>query len=126
MPVDLEKFCTHLRKDAGTHSVGSCAKWVRAALEAGGANTMGHPGLAKDWGPTLIRLGFQAIKVAKPEAFLFLKGDIMVMQPYDGGHPAGHIAGFDGQSWISDFVQRDFWAGPGYRTQRPSYVVYRR
>jgi hypothetical protein len=53
--------------------------------------------------------------------------DVMVMQPHNGGLQAGHVAGYDGQKWISDFVQTDFWAGPVYRNQipRPSYVVYR-
>lgn len=27
--------------------------------------------------------------------------------------------------WDSDFIQKDFWAGPHYRKQRPAYVVYR-
>jgi hypothetical protein len=124
MPVDVEKFTTHLRKNAKPHSISRCAKWVRDALEAGGANPTGHPATAKDWGPTLIRIGFREIPVKNPSTFPFAKGDIMVMQPYKGG-TAGHIAGFDGRNWISDFVQRDFWAGPHYRKERPSYVVYR-
>src|SRR5271156_1771011 len=41
--------------------IGKCAEYVRKALEAGGLNTVGHPSPAKDWGPTLIRIGFQAI-----------------------------------------------------------------
>jgi hypothetical protein len=50
---------------------------------------------------------------------------VVILQPYEGGSRAGHIAGYDGRKWISDFVQRDFWSGPGYRKQRPPYVVYR-
>jgi hypothetical protein len=49
-----------------------------------------------------------------------------VMEPYKGSaNNAGHVAGFDGKHWISDFIQRDFWAGQEYRKQRPAYVVYR-
>jgi hypothetical protein len=99
---------------------------VRQALEAAGADTTGHPVNAKDWGPLLLRIGFRTIKVENPDIFQFIKGDIMIMDPYKGGSPAGHIAGFDGKIWISDFLQRDFWAGPRYRQERPRYVVYRR
>lgn len=38
---------------------------------------------------------------------------------------AGHIAGYDGKDWISDFVQNGFWPGKAYRTERPDYVIYR-
>jgi type VI protein secretion system component Hcp len=41
------------------------------------------------------------------------------------GSTAGHVAGYDGKNWISDFVQNDFWAGPAYRKERPHYAVYR-
>jgi hypothetical protein len=47
MPFDKAKFATHLRKHAGKHSQASCAKFVRRALEAGGAETKGHPTPAK-------------------------------------------------------------------------------
>lgn len=81
--------------------------------------------MAKDWGPILTRNGFHVVAVPTPEHFKFQKGDIVVIQPYPGGNPAGHIAGFDGERWISDFAQRDFWAGPTYRRERPVYAVYR-
>ena len=125
MPIDVERFASHLRTSARNQSQGKCARAIRLALEAAGANTAGHPVNAKDWGATLLRIGFQVIAVHRPEGFLFRKGDIVVMQPYLGGHPAGHIAGFDGRKWVSDFIQHDFWAGPGYRKERPSYAVYR-
>lgn len=60
-----------------------------------------------------------------PATFNFMSGDVMVMEPHKGGSKAGHVAGYDGSRWVSDFVQNDFWAGPGYRTEKPHYVVYR-
>lgn len=123
--VDIDKFTQHLRTHAKAHSQGQCAKAVRLALEAGGANTSGHPAVARDWGKTLERIGFTAISIGQPEQHKFEKGDVMIMQPYVGGSRAGHIAAFDGKSWISDFLQTDFWAGPNYRKARPSYAVYR-
>lgn len=128
MPFDVEKFCKHLRSHAvGGNGAGNCALWVRRALQAGGAVVQKpYPPVARDWGPALMRLGYHAIAVDKLETFAFQKGDVMVMEPYTGGKPAGHMAAYDGKNWISDFVQRDFWAGPGYRTEKPSYAVYRR
>lgn len=65
------------------------------------------------------------ITVDDPATFNFMTGDVMVMQPHKGGKQAGHVAGYDGQQWVSDFAQRDFWAGPDYRKEKPKYVVYR-
>lgn len=126
MPFDTDKFTSHVSENAAKHSQSHCAKSVRRALEAGGANTRGHPTPARDYGPILIQNGFHAITVDDPATFNFLKGDIVVMEPTSHGNPAGHIAGYDGTNWISDFVQRGFWPGPAYEKEKPSYVVYRR
>ena len=29
-------------------------------------------------------------------------------------------------TWYSDFRQRDMWGGPGYRSARPAYKIYRK
>jgi hypothetical protein len=42
------------------------------------------------------------------------------------GSPAGHIAGYDGKGWVSDFTRIGFWPGPVYAKEKPNYVVYRR
>jgi hypothetical protein len=70
--------------------------------------------------------GFHAITVENPDKFAFIQGDIVVIEPTKHGNPAGHIAGFDGKIWISDFTQRCFWPGPVYEKEKPRYVVYRR
>ena len=126
MPYDSTKFAIHLRKSAAKHSQARCAKYVRRALEAGGADTKGHPVAAKLYGPTLKKNGFHALTVKKPETFSFVAGDIVVIAPTKRGNQAGHIAGYDGKNWISDFVQRGFWPGTAYEKETPSYVVYRR
>src|SRR5438067_597161 len=126
MPFDVDKFAAHLTKNAAKHSQHHCAKFVRRSLEAGGANTSGHPTPARDYGPTLLRNGFHAITISDPATFHFLKGDIVVIQPTKNGDSAGHIAGYDGTNWVSDFVQHGFWPGPAYEKEKPSYVVYRR
>jgi hypothetical protein len=130
MPINIEKFVKHLRENADQVGFGNrqCGLYVRKALQAGGAyfNEYEPPPYGKLYGPTLERLGFHEIGVADPDQFHFMRGDVMVMEPYTGSIE-GHVAGYDGQRWISDFFQRDFWAGPKYRTQkpRPQYAVYR-
>jgi hypothetical protein len=32
---------------------------------------------------------------------------------------------FNGIQWVSDLMQRDIWAGPGYRKAKPAMQVYR-
>jgi hypothetical protein len=129
MPVDLDKFTRHLRDHADPRppGQGKCGEYVRKALQAGGARFPGHyPPTGKEYGPVLEMLGFHEITVENPDHFNFFKGDVMVMEPYKGSrNNAGHVAGYDGKDWISDFVQRDFWAGHAYRVQRPHYAVYR-
>jgi len=106
------------------HSRGRCGEYVRKALQAGGANFHGkYPPTGKEYGPALEMLGFHKITVDNPDKQHFIKGDVMVMAPH-AGSTFGHVAGYDGKQWISDFVQRDFWAGPAYRKESPHYAVY--
>ena len=124
MPLDTEKFTRYLRAHAEPRSVGKCARYVRLGLRAGGVVVPDQPVHAKDYGPVLRRLGFSEINVENPDVYKFMKGDIVVIQPYVDGR-SGHIAAFDGRSWISDFVQRDFWSGSNYRKHRPTHAFYR-
>ena len=99
-----------------------CATYVREALEAGGLVTIGHPAAAKDWGPTLVRIGFRVIDPANYSAAL---GDVIVIQGTSMSK-SGHIEIYDGKNWISDFVQQHgMWPGPSYRAEKPSYKIYR-
>jgi hypothetical protein len=125
MPVDIERFVRSLRTNACKQSQGLCARYVRLALEAGGACTAGHPAWAVNWGPKLIEIGFRPVLLEPGASYQPEAGDVVIFQPVREGHPAGHIQAFDGAHWISDFVQRDFWPGPKYRTERPENVVYR-
>jgi hypothetical protein len=122
LPFDKDAFAKHLRAHAlpGFGS-GHCATYVRQAMEAGGLSTVGRPRDAKDYGPFLERLGFQKVAVA---GYVPQVGDIAVM-PGNARSAAGHVAGWDGRNWISDFVQREMMPGPAYRT-KGEYVVYRR
>ena len=120
--IDIEKFVQKLRTQAlPPFGQGRCARYVRMALEAAGAQTAGHPVHAKDWGPTLARIGLRALS---SEQYVPLKGGVVVMEGTSTS-ASGHIQGFDGRQWISDFVQPAFWPGPSYRKEEPAYVVYR-
>lgn len=126
MAIDKKKIAEHLRRHAETSSKSKCATYVRQALEAGGAVTKGHPIDAKDYEQVLLRNGFHSIANDSAEApYSPLKGDIAVIQPTAKGNKSGHIEGYDGKDWISDFVQKGFWPGKSYRDERPSYVIYR-
>ena len=73
MPViDTEKFASHLRDRARGNSQGKCAKYVREAIEApGGILSGGRPYHAKDYGRTLLLMGYRALRVDRPDAALF-------------------------------------------------------
>ena len=119
MPFDKNQAAEWIRSNAlkpyGKHE---CATHVRKALEAGGLDTSGHPKHAKDWGLMLARLGFRCTSDAAKI------GDIIVMQGTSTSS-SGHIEFYDGKNWVSDFVQREIWPGPGYRVEKPQYETYR-
>jgi hypothetical protein len=126
MAVNIEKFLTHLRKNVLPHfGQGVCATHVREALEAGGANTAGHPIYAKSYGPILRLNGFKIVPKVSTDFRDIKKGDIAVNAPTNG-KSAGHIQAWDGSNWLSDFLQPGFWPGPAYRKEEPDYDIYRR
>ncbi|MCX8983828.1 CHAP domain-containing protein [Citrobacter portucalensis] len=98
----------------------NCAAYVRQAIHAGGINVI-NTHHAKDYGPMLEAAGFRKISSTQSP----MAGDVVVIPPYTGGSASGHMAIYDGQDWYSDFKQRDFWGGPGYRSSKPSYQMYR-
>lgn len=123
MAIDIDKLVNKIH-DIALPPFGQrkCALHVRLALEAAGASTAGHPVAAKDWGDTLVRAGFRALGEDSSHA---VKGDIAVIQSTSNS-ASGHIQVFDGTHWVSDFVQPNgFWPGPTYRSEKPSFVIYR-
>jgi RHS repeat-associated protein len=111
-------FASTLDQNAESKSQHACATYVRKALEAAGVDSTGHPRFAGNYGPFLQRRGFGAVNTS--EGYTAQTGDIVVFR-ITKVHPYGHIAGFDGHSWVSDFVQRR--ANP-YKSNTPS-TVYR-
>jgi hypothetical protein len=122
MPYDAQAAANH----ASTHAVnsgaatGHCARAVREALAAGGIDVRAPH--ARNLGTPLAANGFERVPAS---GYSPRVGDVVVIQPYSGGSPSGHAAIYNGQNWVSEFVQRDFWGGPGYRTNTPAHEFYR-
>lgn len=119
---DKEAAIQHLNKNARSHSVGRCARFVREAIAAGGVRLQ-QVLSAKDYGNSLLMAGFTALLSTNipPEA-----GDVAVIQPIPG-HNDGHMAMYNGTLWVSDFKQLNgYYPGNGYRTLQPAVVFYRK
>ncbi|WP_421379138.1 CHAP domain-containing protein [Paraburkholderia sp. DD10] len=122
MPFDKSVAASYADDHAQSHSTGNCARYVRKAIEAGGLS-LHHAHFAKDYGPLLQAVGFRET-TGSPQ-----KGDVVVIQPAPG-HPAGHMAIFDGSIWVSDFKQthsgaQGFYPGTAYRQAQPPHKTYR-
>ena len=90
------------RKRALRKSSGWCSRYVRTALQQAGYK-LAHPQLAYE-NHTLGRLaqcGFVQIHAGTRWQI----GDVIVNNSNNGGAHAGHIQIWDGQNWISDFIQ---------------------
>ncbi|MBK4728102.1 MULTISPECIES: hypothetical protein [Erwiniaceae] len=120
MTWNTERAIQHLRIRANSASQNRCAEFTREAIEAGGI-ILARTRNAKDYGTSLSDAGFREL----PPGSRVNAGDIVIIQSYRGGNPAGHMAMFDGSIWISDFRQRTMYPGPGYRHAQPSFKIYR-
>jgi len=118
----IHRLISWLDSHAHLHSTHHCAASVRQTMEAAGIETADRPssGDAGDYGPFLLRHGAQVVPT---ESYEPKAGDIAVFDRTED-HPAGHIQVFDGQHWVSDFVQHTF---SPYRDQEstPPITVYR-
>lgn len=98
---NVDTFVSTLNKNGLGSSTGYCARYVRMALNAAGVEGTGglYAYMYADWLPTK---GFHEISTStSPQA-----GDIIVnAAKYNGKSKAGHIQGYTGSQWISDFKQ---------------------
>lgn len=105
-----------------TRSSHHCAMYCRRGMEAAGLNTQDRPrsGDAADYGPFLRRHGAQ---VLSPDSYIPQVGDTVVFDK-TAQHPSGHIEVYDGQRWVSDFMQHSF---SPYRAaaSTPPFTIYR-
>lgn len=116
--INLDKFIQALDNVRSYQSRSKCAKYIRMALESAGARFNGHPVAASDWGSTLESIGYQKITPAFDNP---REGDIYIIHR-TGRHVYGHIAGYSGSGWVSDFKQRSYDV---YRDSNVSYSYYR-
>ncbi len=116
--IDIEKFTRKLVSMSRGSSAHQCAKYVRIALESAGARFTNHPIAASDWGDTLTSIGYQQIAPSfdNPQ-----EGDIYIINR-TSRHRYGHIAGFTGSQWVSDFRQRSYDV---YKDPNVTYEYYR-
>jgi hypothetical protein len=122
---DPIKAATYLKGHYEPKPIGYCARYVRIAMEAGGANTDGRPNSARYYAPTLERIGYEKMDPIPDE---YQMGDVMVFDPpYPEKCIHGHIQMWDGEKWGSDFRQmaNDFWPGSGYRKEKPKHEFFR-
>ena len=117
-PINVDKFSNKLANRASYRSSAQCAKYVRIALQAAGADIEEHPVAAADWGKTLQKIGYQKITpdFDHPQA-----GDIYIINR-TAKHRYGHIAGFTGSQWVSDFKQNSYAV---YKDKNVTYTYYR-
>ena len=101
---------------------GHCAKAVRLALDAGGINTDPHPLSAKNYEPYLKKWGFT--EITKTD-YIPMKGDIRVFQNYPNGTPHGHIDMYNGENWVSDFIEKGNWPGNNYQKYNTPFSIFR-
>jgi hypothetical protein len=99
-----------------------CAMYCRLGMEAAGLDTADRPrsGDAGDYGPFLLRHGAKAVP---PDSYTPQVGDVAVFNKTEQ-HPYGHIEMYDGQHWVSDFMQNSF---SPYRdaASTPPFTIYR-
>lgn len=121
MPTwDKDAAIKHLNANARNSSAGLCGRYTREAIEAGGL-TLTRQTSAKDYGASLILAGFQPILMCLSA---YERGDVVIIEGFSGSTD-GHMAMFNGEQWVSDFKQRDLYPGPGYRSSRPKFTIYR-
>ncbi|OTG84018.1 CHAP domain-containing protein [Acinetobacter sp. ANC 4648] len=116
--IDVSKFTQKLAGVSSRRSSAMCAKSIRIALETAGARFVKHPVAAADWGNTLTKIGYRQIQPAFDHP---KKGDIYIINRTNR-HRFGHIAGFTGLEWVSDFKQRSYNV---YKDAEVTYEYYR-
>lgn len=109
-------------KKSPTSSGHNCGKAVRLYIEALGIPTNGHPTYGGDYGPFLLKTGWN--QISPDSEFQF--GDVCVTKG-QGKNKEGHISMYNGQQWVSDYIQNSpfvySWAKAGTNTNFYRYGV---
>jgi RHS repeat-associated protein len=149
-PVNLAAFANALTQgtNGATTSGHQCSNAVYTALGTAGANFGGHPvSSGKNFGSlmTLPGVGFAQLSPTPPDNYSPAIGDVAIFQslaPHAAipngragtkGSPSGHVEGYNGSIWVSDFLQKNnwngmnngFWPGSWWKAEGVSYAIYR-
>lgn len=126
----LKRACTYAITKAQSKSTGYCARYVRSAVDFGfneeikaGKKPLAPVKDAKNSGKSYLDFGFEKVfccPVLPKEAYKPQLGDIAIIH-YE---PYGHICIKTEKGWISDFIQRDMYAGK-IRDKNPPFDIYR-
>ena len=101
---DLDRFTQKLSGITTQRTSHSCAKSIRVEWAVLG------------W--SCLQLGFRLFTLSFDQP---KKGDIYIINR-SAAHPSGHIAGYTGSGWVSDFKQRSHAV---YRNDNVSYSYFR-
>jgi len=84
-------------------SAGKCGQYVATALRNAGFNIpdTGNHGYTFYSNNKLTNVGFR--EISKPSSYK--KGDVYVNEK-NANHPYGHVAIYNGNNWVSDFIQK--------------------
>jgi len=138
-PINLANALRYLSGTAlppRPYGCGRCAFFVIEALKFGGAvyDVYADKGYAKNFGPTLVDMGFKALdNVSKLSDYTTpMTGDVVVLDEWTGhSGPEGHMQMYDGTYWLSDHLQtQGFWPWtgsnlPANAATLPTFTVYR-
>lgn len=94
-------FAKTLKENSTAKSRGLCARYVRLAFEAAGGKVNPRPGSAYQYVSVMSNNNFREMN---KDGYTPQIGDIYIIDRF-GKHIHGHIAGYDGSQWISDFRQ---------------------
>ena len=113
---------SYARQHARSGSIKKCARFVANALRAKGINVPVQDAYHYHSDNILSKHGFGIVHrgLDKYDAKV---GDICVVNRFPG-HQWGHIAIYDGENWISDFVQQNSLAWNIYKGVRPNNGVF--
>lgn len=132
--IDAIKFndtaAKYATEKAEPSSISKCGEYVRKAIEATGI-FIDRNALAKDFGPSLLKAGYSLVDDTTESNYQPKKGDIVVFDSYPGqSYQAGHIQIFNGEKFVSDFIQKDpLWPNSSesseWKKYKPKFWVYR-
>lgn len=112
---NIDKAVSSMQNNALLKSHNCCAWYVMRGLQNGNCFIPILP--ASDYKYILPLYGFNLIKTDK-----FVKGDIVVFSRIPN-HIYGHIAMYDGNKWIFDYIQKGIIVNKDYNNS--TYYIYR-